>query len=139
MAGAPKLKRFVVFGNHFATIGDLTYRLDRHPIMSYHPITPMDESDLRLHLSRQSDRRIDLLDVRHLALPETEMDYYLQNQVDEGVEIIIFDTLGCSHLKTIGRLLWSLGKNDPTFVIGSSGVEFALTEPWKAEGLIEQP
>jgi 3-oxoisoapionate kinase len=25
--GAPKLKRFVVFGNHFATINDVTYRL----------------------------------------------------------------------------------------------------------------
>jgi uncharacterized protein YgbK (DUF1537 family) len=128
-----------VFGNHFATIGDLTYRLDRHPIMSKHPITPMDESDLRLHLSRQTNRRIGLLDVRHLALPDTEMENYFYNQLDEGVEIIILDTLDRSHLKTIGRLLWKLGKNDRILVVGSSGVEFALTELWKAEGLIEKP
>jgi uncharacterized protein YgbK (DUF1537 family) len=137
--GAPKLKRFVVFGNHFATIGDLTYRLDRHPVMSKHPITPMSESDLRLHLGRQTAKKIDLLDVRHLALPDAEMEAFLHKQMDDGVEIIILDTLDRSHLKKIGQLLWSLGKNSQTFVVGSSGVEFALTELWQAEGLIQPP
>jgi uncharacterized protein YgbK (DUF1537 family) len=137
--GAPKLKRFVLFGNHFATIGDLTYRLDRHPVMSKHPITPMDESDLRLHLGKQTDKKIGLLDVRHLALSDTEVDAFLQKQMDDGIEIIILDTLDRSHLKKIGQLLWSLGKASQTFVVGSSGVEFALTELWQAESLIQQP
>lgn len=137
--GAPKLKRFVVFGNHFATIGDLTFRLDRHPVMSKHPITPMDESDLRLHLGRQTDKKIGLMDVRHLALSDTELDVFLQKQVDEGVEIIILDTLDRSHLLKIGQLLWSLGNISQTFVVGSSGVEFALTELWQSQGLIQPP
>jgi 3-oxoisoapionate kinase len=137
--GAPKLKRFVVFGNHFATIGDITYRLDRHPIMSKHPITPMDESDLRLHLGKQTNKKIGLLDLRHLALSDTEIEVFLQKQVANGVEIVILDTLDRSHLMKIGQLLWSLGKNSQTFVVGSSGVEFALTELWRAEGLIEPP
>jgi uncharacterized protein YgbK (DUF1537 family) len=137
--GAPKLKRFVVFGNHFATIGDLTYRLDRHPVMSKHPITPMDESDLRLHLGKQTDKKIGLLDVRHLALSDTEVEAFLQKQIDDGVEIMILDTLDRSHLKKIGQLLWSLGKANQTFVVGSSGVEFALTELWQTEGLIHPP
>ena len=132
--GAPKLKRFVVFGNHFATIGDLTYRLDRHPVMSKHPITPMDESDLRLHLGRQTNKKIGLLDIRHLDLSDTERDVFLQKQIDDGVEIIILDTLDRSHLKKIGQLLWSLGKHSQTFVVGSSGVEFALTELWQEIG-----
>jgi uncharacterized protein YgbK (DUF1537 family) len=137
--GAPKLKRFVLFGNHFATIGDMTYRLDRHPVMSKHPITPMDESDLRLHLGKQTDKKIGLLDVRHLALSDTEVDAFLQKQMDDGIEIIILDTLDRSHLKKIGQLLWSLGKANQTFVVGSSGIEFALTELWQAESLIQQP
>jgi uncharacterized protein YgbK (DUF1537 family) len=137
--GAPKLKRFVLFGNHFATIGDLTYRLDRHPVMSKHPITPMDESDLRLHLGKQTDKKIGLLDVRHLALSDIEVDAFLQKQMDDGVEIIILDTLDRSHLMKIGQLLWSLAKKYQTFVVGSSGVEFALTELWQAESLIQQP
>jgi uncharacterized protein YgbK (DUF1537 family) len=137
--GAPKLKRFVVFGNHFATIGDLTYRLDRHPVMSKHPITPMDESDLRLHLGKQTDKKIGLLDLRHLALSDIEIDVFLRKQINDGVEIIILDTLDRSHLRKIGQLLWSLGKNSQTFVVGSSGVEFALTELWQSEGLIQPP
>jgi uncharacterized protein YgbK (DUF1537 family) len=137
--GAPKLKRFVLFGNHFATIGDITYRLDRHPVMSKHPITPMDESDLRLHLGKQTNKKIGLLDVRHLALPDPEVAAFLQKQMDDGVEIIILDTLDRSHLQKIGQLLWSLGKNNQTFAVGSSGVEFALTELWQTEGLIQPP
>jgi uncharacterized protein YgbK (DUF1537 family) len=137
--GAPKLKRFVVFGNHFATIGDHTYRLDRHPVMSKHPITPMDESDLRLHLGKQTAKKIGLLDVRHLAVPDAEIDSYLQKQIDDGVEIIILDTLDRSHLKKVGRLLWTLGQQHQTFVVGSSGVEFAMAELWQEEGLIQPP
>ena len=54
--GVPIIGRYVVFGNHFTTVGDKTYRLDRHPMMSKHPITPMDEGDLRLHFARQSEK-----------------------------------------------------------------------------------
>ena len=39
------------------------YRLDRHPTMRHHPVTPMTEADLRVHLSHQTDRPIDLVDV----------------------------------------------------------------------------
>lgn len=131
--GAPKLKRFVVFGNHFATINDVTYRLDRHPVMSKHPITPMDESDLRLHLGKQTAKKIGLLDLRHLVLPDAQVDAFLQKQIDAGVEILVLDTLDRSHLLKVGRLLWHLGKVYQTFVVGSSGVEFALTEYWQGE------
>jgi uncharacterized protein YgbK (DUF1537 family) len=50
--GIPLLGRYVTFGNHFTVYGDRRYRLDRHPVMSKHPITPMDESDLRVHFAR---------------------------------------------------------------------------------------
>ena len=51
---APLLERYVVFGNLFAAGGDGIYRIDRHPAMREHPITPMDEGDLLLHLGRQT-------------------------------------------------------------------------------------
>ena len=35
--GVPVIGRYVVFGNHFTTVGNKTYRLDRHPMMSRHP------------------------------------------------------------------------------------------------------
>ena len=38
------------------------YRLDRHPTMSRHPVTPMDEADLGRHLARQTGKPIGLMD-----------------------------------------------------------------------------
>jgi len=61
--GAPFLNRFSVFGNLFARVDGVTYRLDKHPTMSCHPVTPMLESDLRIHLGKQTKRRIELMDL----------------------------------------------------------------------------
>ena len=55
--GVPVLGRYVVFGNHFTTVGNKTYRLDRHPMMSRHPITPMDEGDLRLPFCQTNGKK----------------------------------------------------------------------------------
>jgi uncharacterized protein YgbK (DUF1537 family) len=139
VVGAPKLNRYVVFGNLFATLDEITYRLDRHPVMSRHPVTPMDESDLRRHLGKQTDVKIGLLDVRRLAASDDEIDAFLEQQIDARVALVIVDTLDRSHLLKVGRLLGSLGQNRQAFVVGSSGVEFALAEHWQAQGLIQPP
>lgn len=134
MVGAPKLRRYVVFGNHFATAGDETYRLDRHPTMSKHPITPMDESDLRLHLSRQTTLEIDLIDVRHLEETDQNIHSRLRKMKAKNVDIVILDTMDKMHLLKVGRLMWELGVEQNTFVVGSSGVEFSLTEHLQNSG-----
>jgi len=103
--GAPKLRRYVVFGNHFATSGDVTYRLDRHPTMKVHPITPMNESDLRLHLSKQTKRAIDLIDVRHLAESQDAIEARIGRIVDHGIDAIILDTLDDTQLLKVGQIL----------------------------------
>ncbi len=58
IGGMPALGRYCLFGNLFARMGigsnGKIYRLDRHPSMSKHPVTPADESDLRLHIGRQT-------------------------------------------------------------------------------------
>ena len=55
VAATPHLARFCVYGNLFARAGTdgRIYRIDRHPIMKVHPVTPMDEGDLAVHLARQ--------------------------------------------------------------------------------------
>ncbi|RVD47401.1 four-carbon acid sugar kinase family protein, partial [Mesorhizobium sp. M7A.F.Ca.ET.027.03.2.1] len=50
LVGAPQLKRYTTFGHLFAAYRDQYFRIDRHPVMSRHPTTPMDESDLLIHL-----------------------------------------------------------------------------------------
>ena len=55
VVGVPRLRRYQAFGNLFASVDGACYRLDRHPTMSRHPVTPMRESDLRIHLRAQTE------------------------------------------------------------------------------------
>ncbi len=139
IVGAPVLNRFVVFGNLFARIKGVTYRLDRHPTMSKHPITPMTESDLRLHLGKQTDKPIGLIDVLQLDQGADAVDAAYAALVDAGSDVIVFDTIHRDHLLQIGRKLWSLRGEHPLFVVGSSGLEYALTAYWQQAGVIDIP
>src|SRR3954468_1680203 len=58
VGAAPAIARYQALGNLFARVGGVAYRLDRHPTMSRHPVTPMREADLRLHLAEQTDGRV---------------------------------------------------------------------------------
>jgi uncharacterized protein YgbK (DUF1537 family) len=58
--------------------------------------------------------------------------------VDAGTEILLFDTVDQEHLLKIGQLIWSL-ERDARFIVASSGLEYALTANWQRSGLIERP
>jgi uncharacterized protein YgbK (DUF1537 family) len=138
LVGAPALGRWCAFGNLFARLGTdgETYRLDRHPSMSRHPITPADESDLRLHLGRQTAKSIALFDLLKVALPAEEARAALDALIaDENPEVVLFDLVYAEQLAGIGRLI--AGHADaarPLFAVGSSGVEMALGAHWAAAG-----
>ncbi len=142
LVGAPRLGRYTVFGNHFARSGvdGQTYRLDRLGPMRHHPVTPMLEGDLRQHLSRQTDKEIGLFDILQLEDREADMEDRLQTALESGPEILLFDALYDEHLSTIGRLMWDQASREvPLFVVGSSGVEYALTAHWRATGELAEP
>jgi uncharacterized protein YgbK (DUF1537 family) len=131
LVGAPSLGRYCVFGNLFARCGAESepYRLDRHPSMSRHPITPMDEADLRAHLAKQTNRTIGLLDVLKLESSNVESEF---DAVTASNEAALIDMLHERHLATAGRLIDRLSKKQPPlFVVGSSGVESALSAHWR--------
>ena len=128
LVGAPVLKRFCIFGNLFATVGDETFRLDRHPMMARHAVTPMDESDLRLHLGRQTDATVALFDLLHLSGTTAEVNERFAALCGKKPNIVLFDTLDDARLAAAGRLIW---ESDARFVIGSSGVGYALTSHWR--------
>jgi 3-oxoisoapionate kinase len=138
LAGAPPLRRYTVFGNHFAAAGEDIYRLDRHPTMSQHPSTPMHEADLRAHLSQQTTSTIGLMDVVELATDGDKVDTCHATKLDAKPGMLLYDALTDEHLRTVGRLLWNQGKRARHFAIGSSGVEYALTAHWRDQGMIGQ-
>ena len=128
VVAAPHLGRYVAFSHLFAASSDGVHRIDRHPTMSRHPITPMTESDLRIHLSRQTSRPLFAIGLTMLDAPETEERL---KQIPCGA--VIFDGIDPASMRQVGRLVWDLGA---TFVIGSSGFTYALVEHWRHDGLL---
>ncbi|HEX6361591.1 MAG TPA: four-carbon acid sugar kinase family protein [Albitalea sp.] len=137
VAATPALQRYCAFGHLFArsATDDQVHRIDRHPIMSVHPVTPMDESDLRVHLARQAP-----LSIASFAFPQLEKgrsaaDEHLRALLATGADGVLFDGLSAAHLTEVGRLLERMGRDaPPRFVVGSSGVEYALTQWWREAG-----
>jgi 3-oxoisoapionate kinase len=140
LVGAPILGRYCAFGNLFARSGLDTepYRLDRHPTMSRHPITPMTESDLRLHLAGQTSRKIGLLDILSVTNVEQAVAKYSE-LIRTGAEVILIDILYREQEPLIGKVLCNQLRDGSTlFVVGSSGVEYALTACWKNRGMLPE-
>jgi uncharacterized protein YgbK (DUF1537 family) len=144
LVAAPALGRYCAFGNLFAQMGigskGTIYRLDRHPSMSRHPVTPADESDLRLHLARQTSKKIGLMDILQITLPEAEAKKALSGIIQTGAGVVLFDAVYQDQMAGIGLIIDSFaGKQKPLFSVGSSGVEMALGAYWTNEGTLQPP
>ncbi|WP_067936906.1 four-carbon acid sugar kinase family protein [Alicyclobacillus kakegawensis] len=125
---SPDLKRYTVFGNHYAAMGADVYRLDRHPVMSRHPITPMSEADLRFVLQKQGAGDVALINVVDLEQPVSELLKTLENRVSNNPEAVLFDALTKDHVEKVGELMAASRRpGEPLFVIGSSGVGHAIS------------
>jgi uncharacterized protein YgbK (DUF1537 family) len=136
LAGAPPLRRYTVFGNHFAAAGDEIFRLDRHPTMSRHPVTPMHEADLRIHLSHQTQARIGLMSLPELAGDDAGVDARHAQKLNAKPDLLLYDAADDQSLRAVGRLIWQQAQRAQHFAIGSSGVEYALAAHWRASGVI---
>jgi uncharacterized protein YgbK (DUF1537 family) len=139
LVAAPALGRYCVFGNLFARYGLGTagaiHRLDRHPSVSRHPITPMTESDLRLHLAKQTRQRIGLFDILQVSRPLREAKSALNRLLATKPVVVLFDALYPAHLTVIGGLLDAYASaRRPLFSVGSSAIETALAQHLTAHG-----
>ena len=136
LVAAADMGRYQAFGNLFAAVAGSGHRLDRHPTMSRHPVTPMDEADLRLHLAKQTGKRIGLVDF--VAAKRGEADAALARERAGGAEIVSLDVLDEDTLAEAGRLIWERG-GDRVFAVGSQGVQQALVAHWRAAGFLDAP
>jgi len=139
LIGAPFLNRFCIFGNLFARIDGITYRLDRHPTMSKHPVTPMNESDLRIHLGKQTQRPAGLVDLFVLEESESVQNDFFSKMNRKKGDFVLFDTYNIRHLLSVGRLIVENKQPGCQLIIGSSGVEYALTYHLHQNGRLQKP
>lgn len=127
VGGQPSLGRYCAFGQLFAVAapGGPAHRIDRHPTMSRHPVTPMHEADLARHLGAQGLAPIAGIDLRAydedgagLALPADPRAAWL------------FDVTSDGQLARIGGALWRESGARPVLAVGASSVAQALIDHW---------
>ncbi|GEN23496.1 hypothetical protein HCU01_14450 [Halomonas cupida] len=136
VVGVPQLRRYTAFGElHAAWQGQL-YRIDRHPVMSRHPVTPMREADLRIHLAAQTEMPIGLIDAP--TLTEEGLDQAVDQALSE-YPAVLFDVLDERHQAEVGHQLWRTRATEGALVVGSSGVEYALAREWQRLGELPSP
>lgn len=128
VGGQPNLRRYCVFGELFAAAGaddhqQSIYRIDRHPTMSRHPVTPMNEADLRVHLQRQGLENVQSIDWRCYALDDEALQTELTSRLESKPDAVLFDVLDDSHLRAVGQMIARHATAQaPLLAVGASSV-----------------
>lgn len=131
---APQIRRYQAFGTLFAASLSGVARLDRHEVMSKHPVTPMSEADVRRVLALQTDCPLGLISVEDLQDAATAAAA-LQRELATGRKLIAVDTVSAADLAQVGALLWD-NRSSGMLAVGSQGVEYALIAYLRHQGLI---
>ncbi|PJI97668.1 uncharacterized protein YgbK (DUF1537 family) [Acidovorax sp. 69] len=134
IGGQPSLGRYCAFSNLFAAAGTggLVHRIDRHPTMRQHPVTPMGEADLRLHLAHQGLENITALHYPQYDTDADALDDALRALLSADAALIptLLDLTTSSQLAVVGRLLWDQAQHARLLAVGSSAVAQALVAHW---------
>jgi uncharacterized protein YgbK (DUF1537 family) len=134
VVAAPHLGRYLVFGNLFAAAAGEVHRIDRHPTMRSHPVTPMCEADLRRHLAAQTALPIGSVELP--ALARGAAGEALAACLAAGDQAVLFDGVSTEDLAQTGRLLWRDAQAHRLFCAGSSGLTYALLAAWRQAAVI---
>lgn len=136
VGGQPDIGRYCCFGNLFAAAGDAAqvYRIDRHPTMQCHPVTPMHEADLRLHLQSQAMTYVKNIPYTAYRQPPGLLDALVEEAVrccaspdDKMNTGVLFDVSDSTQLASVGRQILRIAHNHgTTLVVGSSVVLQAI-------------
>jgi uncharacterized protein YgbK (DUF1537 family) len=131
----PAFGRFTAFSDHYATFAGEIHRLDRHPVMSQHPSTPMHEADLRRVLTEQLTGGATVGSI-HLPAYDTGAftDLWTDRRRDPDLAAFVVDAVGEQHLDEIARALRHPGNDArPALVVGSGGIMAALARTASGE------
>lgn len=128
VGGQPGIGRYCLFSHLFAAAGEggAVHRLDRHPTMSVHPVTPMAESDLRRHLAAQGLEGIAAV---HYPAYEAGADA-LAAALRTPAPALLLDVSRTADLAPIGAALARQAAMAPMLAVGPSSVAQALAAAW---------
>lgn len=134
VGGQPSLGRYCVFGQLFAGAGSAgeIHRIDRHPTMRQHPVTPMGEADLCRHLALQGLQPLATVDYRAYEDAPVVLGQHIDTLLQQSPRAVLFDVSRDSDLPVIGRLIWERACRQPLLAVGASSVVQALAAHWKS-------
>jgi uncharacterized protein YgbK (DUF1537 family) len=134
VGGQPNLGRHCLFGNLFAAAGSggEVFRIDRHPTMSCHPVTPMHEADLRRHLSQQGIEPIGLVPWTLYGDGAEAIAARLAALRSGGARAVLWDVAEAGDLGAIGQALWRNAAQAPLLAVGPSSVTEAIARSMPA-------
>ncbi len=128
LGGQPSLGRYCLFGTLYAAAADgSVHRIDRHPVMKAHPITPMGEADLRLHLGKQGWNGIGLIDFRTYSQGAEMLANQILERIARGEARTLFDVSSQADVAVIGSALDIVARQKRILCVGASSVAEALT------------
>jgi uncharacterized protein YgbK (DUF1537 family) len=135
VGGQPNLERYCVFATLFAAAGagGEVVRLDRHPTMSRHPVTPMHEADLRRHLALQGLNDVRSLPYTAYGKDDAGLRAALDALLSQIPEAVLFDVSEQAQLAPIGAALWAHALAAPLLAVGPSSVVQAIATQLAAE------
>lgn len=139
IAAMPEFGRYTVFGNHFARYGDAVHRLDRHPVMSRHPSTPMHEADLARVLAGQG------LEVRSAVdfnMIDSAADAQaLADAIDWRTGPVVFDSCTNEQLVRAAGAIWQRAVATPggAVSLAAQGLAHGLGQHLQRTGALRRP
>lgn len=136
-SATPEFGRYTLFGHHYARAGNEVYRLDRHPVMSRHPVTPMHESDLAKILTEQGFEPKRLIDLRILDDYENNPNA-LSAQIAND-DSAVFDGYTQQQVITGAASLWQLASTHTVCAMAAQGLAHALGTHLRERNQITAP
>lgn len=143
----PDFGRYTAFSDHYATHAGQVHRLDRHPVMSVHPTTPMHEADLRQVLATQvhhGTQREDGGRAGSIHLPAYETgvfpEAWAQQRSIPGIPAFVVDAVRDAHLDDVAAALrHDADRCPPAIVVGSGGIMAALARTTTSTETVSRP
>ncbi len=136
-SATPEFGRYTLFGHHYARAGSDVYRLDRHPVMSRHPVTPMHESDLAKILADQGFKSTRLIDLR--LLDEHEKNPNALSTLIANEDSAVFDGYTQQQVVTGAASLWQLARSRTICALAAQGLAHALGTHLREQNQIAAP
>lgn len=113
----PEFGRYTIFSNHYAVFNNKRYRLDRHPVMAQHPVTPMYEADIRIILKQQGFHVGGSMDLIELDQNIQDGTYEVRNDLDS----MVFDGYTLDHSKAVAKIVLNKAERRMVTALAAQG------------------